>query len=75
MSTDSFIGLSGDEAVKALVPAVTEMAARMKRYSENPLNWLVVRPGWEETVREKWPKNYEGRVGNIVCTYAFSVGF
>lgn len=70
MSTDGFIGLTADEAIKTLVPAIKEAAERLKRYGENPLNWLVIKPGWEELAKDKWPRNYETRIGNIILTYA-----
>jgi hypothetical protein len=70
MSLDGLIGLSPEDAIKRIMPDLKSEVGRIKYYAENPLHHLVIKKGWEQRASSDWPARYEGRVGNLVFTFA-----
>ncbi|MHA2063062.1 MAG: hypothetical protein ACXABY_01655 [Candidatus Thorarchaeota archaeon] len=59
-----------DKAIQTLLPSIKQVIARLKRHGDNPMNHLVIKPGWERDYVGKFPQNYQDRVGNMCFIYA-----
>jgi hypothetical protein len=58
------------EHLARLRSVLAEDVTRLRRHGENRLNWLVMRPGWEDHYRDTWPSQYQVQVSGVVITFA-----
>lgn len=71
MDVDAVAGLRPEEAVNRLLPEIAREVRRIRPFAEKPENHLRIGPGWlEEAKKVGWPGRYEGRVGNVIFTFA-----